>query len=155
MLGPLQMNGGSTPTHAFQAGSPAIDKGKSVAADVDQRGIIRPVDLSSVTNAAEGDGSDIGAFEMLAPTAARASISGRVIDRYGRGIRGAMVMVQGGDGIPKTAYSNTFGYYRIDGLPVGESFAVTVSARRYAFAAPTRFLNLADDISDLNFTASP
>ena len=157
-LASLGNNGGTTPTHALNAGSPAIDQGRSSlgsdADQTDQRGQARPVDLV-IVNAVGGDGSDIGAFEMLAPTATRASISGRVVDRYGRGIRGAMVIVQGADGIPKTAYSNTLGYYRIDGLPVGESFVVTVSARRYAFAAPTRFVNLSDDISDLNFTALP
>jgi hypothetical protein len=68
-LGPLQNNGGPTFTHALLPGSPAIDKGKrdaisSLAVSTDQRGSPRPFDLSSIANAAGGDGSDIGAFEL-------------------------------------------------------------------------------------------
>ncbi len=67
-LGPLQNNGGPSPTHALLAGSPALDKGKrnaitALALDTDQRGLVRPVDFAEVPNATGGDGSDIGAFE--------------------------------------------------------------------------------------------
>jgi CSLREA domain-containing protein len=60
LLDPLADNGGGTPTHALQAGSPAIDAGDDAAClAVDQRGFVRPAD---------GDGDalakcDIGAFE--------------------------------------------------------------------------------------------
>jgi Bacterial Ig domain len=63
-LGPLQNNGGPTPTHALGAGSIATDQGHSSGASVDQRGETRPCDLASVANAAGGDGGDVGAFEV-------------------------------------------------------------------------------------------
>jgi VCBS repeat-containing protein len=63
-LGPLAANGGPTPTHALLAGSVAIDKGHASGATTDQRGLTRPCDLASVTNAAGGDGGDAGAFEL-------------------------------------------------------------------------------------------
>ena len=63
-LGPLQNNGGPTPTHAPGSGSVAIDKGHSSGATADQRGLVRPCDLASVTNATGGDGGDAGAFEV-------------------------------------------------------------------------------------------
>jgi hypothetical protein len=54
LLGPLQDNGGPTPTMALLPGSPAIDAGDTAAAPwLDQRGIARPV----------GSAADIGAFE--------------------------------------------------------------------------------------------
>ena len=62
-LGPLQYNGGPTPTRALQAGSGARDKGESSGATTDQRGELRPCDDASIVNAPGGDGSDIGAFE--------------------------------------------------------------------------------------------
>jgi hypothetical protein len=62
LLGPLQDNGGPTPTMAPLFGSPVIDAGNA-AAGVDQRGFPRPVDLASIPNAAGGNGSDIGAVE--------------------------------------------------------------------------------------------
>jgi hypothetical protein len=51
-LGPLQDNGGPTPTHALLPGSPAIDTSSACPA-TDQRGVTRP----------QGAGCDIGAFE--------------------------------------------------------------------------------------------
>ena len=66
-LAPLADNGGPTSTHALFAGSPAIDKGKDLSGTgKDQRGRTRPRDEASITNAAGGDGSDIGAFEGTA-----------------------------------------------------------------------------------------
>jgi CSLREA domain-containing protein len=57
-LGPLQFNGGRTPTHALLPGSPAIDAGCPVACEPrDQRGVPRP----------QGHACDIGAFEAHAP----------------------------------------------------------------------------------------
>jgi len=68
MLGPLQFNGGPTPTMALLAGSPAIDQGNAFGFSTDQRGAPRPFDFTSVANASGGDGSDIGAFEAGNPT---------------------------------------------------------------------------------------
>jgi hypothetical protein len=62
-LGPLLDYGGSTPTMALRAGSPAIDRGKSFGRTVDQRGGGR-FDDPDIDNAAGGDGSDIGAYEI-------------------------------------------------------------------------------------------
>ena len=64
LIGPLQMNGGPTPTRALLTGSPAIDKGKNFEIHTDQRGHRRPYDYSPIPNASGGDGSDIGAFEL-------------------------------------------------------------------------------------------
>jgi hypothetical protein len=66
-LEPLADNGGPTPTHALRADSPALDRGNSFGAGVDQRGLPRPSDFASLSNTEGGDGSDIGAFELQAP----------------------------------------------------------------------------------------
>jgi CSLREA domain-containing protein len=83
LLVPLANNGGLTLTHAFHANSPALDKGwraaerdGTPAETTDQCGTKRPIDFPNVTNAGayngtfiEGDGTDIGAFELpLLPT---------------------------------------------------------------------------------------
>ncbi len=63
-LGPLQDNGGATPTMAPQCGSVAIDKGIANSLSTDQRGagFARTVDDPTIADAA--DGTDVGAFEL-------------------------------------------------------------------------------------------
>jgi predicted outer membrane repeat protein len=63
-LGPLQNNGGPTPTMLPNPGSPLIDAGDNTVAmlTTDQRGFTRPVDIAGVPNV--GDGTDIGAVEV-------------------------------------------------------------------------------------------
>src|SRR5438477_2112730 len=66
----LQNNGGPTKTIALLFGSPAIDKATSLGLTgnltTDQRGtgFKRAFDDTSIANAAGGDGTDIGAFEV-------------------------------------------------------------------------------------------
>lgn len=68
-LGPLRDNGGPTQTQALpSSGSPANDKGHSSGSNTDQRGFTRPIDNPGISNATDGDGSDIGAFEVQAST---------------------------------------------------------------------------------------
>jgi hypothetical protein len=64
LIGPLQGNGGPTPTHALLSGSPAVDQGNSFGVSVDQRGRLRPFDYPFIPNPLNGDGSDVGAFEV-------------------------------------------------------------------------------------------
>ena len=63
-LGPLQNNGGPVPTRELQSGSIAIDQGHSSGSTADARGLTRPCDQASITNATGGDGADVGAFEV-------------------------------------------------------------------------------------------
>ena len=44
--------------------SRVINQGNSSGVSFDQRGKARPFDFGSITNATNGDGSDIGAFEL-------------------------------------------------------------------------------------------
>jgi subtilisin-like proprotein convertase family protein len=64
-LGPLQLNGGSTPTHALLSNSAALDAGDNSGSGVqyDQRGpgFVRTAEQPLVS---VGDGTDIGAYEL-------------------------------------------------------------------------------------------
>ena len=62
MLGPLQLNGGPTPTHALLPGSPAVDAGSNLGCPADdQRGVPRPLETTLGFRIC-----DIGAFEFEA-----------------------------------------------------------------------------------------
>jgi hypothetical protein len=69
LLGPLQDNGGPAPTMLPAANSPAVDHGSAFGLTTDERGQVRPVDLTSTPNstAPGADGSDIGAVEVQGP----------------------------------------------------------------------------------------
>jgi predicted outer membrane repeat protein len=74
-LGPLQFNGGPTPTHALLCGSPAIDAGTNFSGSAtDQRGFPRTFDNPGIPNFAFAfymmlsDGTDIGAYELVNTT---------------------------------------------------------------------------------------
>jgi hypothetical protein len=74
----LANNGGPTQTLALQPSSPVIDKGSSggvTDATHDQRGFARPVEFSGIPNAAGGDSTDIGAFEVQLACAGQATPS--------------------------------------------------------------------------------
>jgi hypothetical protein len=66
LLGPLQDNGGPSPTMLPAANSPAVDQGAAFGLPSDERGVIRPIDFPTIPNSAApgADGSDIGAAEL-------------------------------------------------------------------------------------------
>ena len=89
----------------------------------------------------------------LAPTAANASVSGRVLGSNGRGVSGAHVMMQDQSGNTVWATTNPFGYYRFASVPVGQSYLVTPRHKRHTYE--TRSVTIHDDVGGLDFTPQP
>lgn len=88
-------------------------------------------------------------------TAAATSVSGRVTDSSGTPMNRTLVsIVNTSTGEARQAYTNQFGKYRFDGLPVGDFYIVTVSSHKVGFVNGTRSFTLDDAIGDLDFTAS-
>lgn len=142
-LGPLQNNGGTTPTHLPKPGSRAIDAGNSTGLTADQRGtgFLRVVDLLRA-NAPGGDGSDIGAVELQTePPPTTASIFGRLRRPAGTSLANTRVYVIDQQGLMRTATSSSFGEFSFSGLPVGQNYTVGVSSKRYRFAVRSLFLD--------------
>jgi CSLREA domain-containing protein len=95
-------------------------------------------------------------LQFLAPTSAEASISGRVTTANGNGIRNAIVKLTGGRLTePRYVATGAFGSYVFDGLAVGETYLIQVSAKRFRFAQPSRIFTLQDNVTDMDFTANP
>jgi len=92
---------------------------------------------------------------ILGPTVATLSLSGRVMDSLGYGIRGARLTIEGG-GLesPRMVPTNAFGYYSFQRLSLG-TYVVTVSAKRYSFAQSTRTVTLLDNVGGFDFLETP
>ncbi len=148
-LGALANNGGQTDTHAPASASPAVDQGKAFGSTTDQRGLTRPIDNLSIANAAGGDGSDIGAFEVQLASAATVTISGRIltadVTADGRGLRNARITLTDSQGVSRSVLTDSHGYFLFSDLTVGESVVINVSSRRYRFTP--RLLTIYDNIS--------
>ncbi|MEA3187115.1 MAG: trimeric autotransporter adhesin, partial [Chthoniobacter sp.] len=89
-LDALGDTGGPTLTHAPQAGSPAINKGKSSNSTTDQRGLARPVYAPGTSFPSGGDGSDIGAYEVQADQLAGCSEINRVVNTTNDSVAGSL-----------------------------------------------------------------
>ena len=85
------------------------------------------------------------------PTAAGASISGRVLSQKGRGIVGATVNITDQSGNSRTVRTNSFGYYSLTDNAAGQTYILTVKAKGYQFAPQTA--TLAENLEGFNFTA--
>ena len=164
-LGPLANNGGPTFTHMPAAGSPGHDKGCAFGAVSDQRGYQRTVDWPGITNGTctgseslgvVGIGPDIGAVELLAPTAANAMISGRVLGANGRGLANVYVSAidMNGD-LVKFGRTNSFGYFTIFEVPAGADYIIEVSSKRHSFPKSSMLISVVNNVEGVIFVADP
>jgi len=102
-------------------------------------------------------GSVSSASLTIQPLAAGpASAQGRVVTSDGRGIKGAMIVVSGGNlSEPRIVVTNTFGFYRVPNLESGEAYVFTVMAKKYLFRENSIFVSLDGDLHGLDFIADP
>ena len=88
-------------------------------------------------------------YNALVPTAATASISGRVLDARGLPIADAYLYVQTNDGQILLVRSSSFGHYMFTGIEVGQSVFITVEHNRFTFEP--RSVMVADNVTELDF----
>ena len=99
------------------------------------------------------DAAGVDFEAVVAPTAANALISGRVTTSQGNGILNVIVTLTNSNGVVRQTRTGSFGYYSFDDLPVGETYILSVTAKSYIFANPTRVIGLQEDLADADFTA--
>ncbi len=87
--------------------------------------------------------------EMIVAAWPAVSLSGRVTTPSGLGLRNAVVNLTDDYGGRRTATTSSFGYYSFIGLPGGQRYEVSVSSRRYRFAA--RVVEVSSSLDDMNF----
>jgi uncharacterized delta-60 repeat protein len=96
----------------------------------------------------------VARLQNLAPTAANASIKGRVLTKFGRGISNAEITLQSDvSNEIKTVRTNSFGYYNFDDLQSGKNYILTINSKRYRFSQSSIFISLNEDFTEANFIA--
>jgi hypothetical protein len=89
------------------------------------------------------------------PTASAVAVSGRAALPNGQGLSGVIVTLNGGSlNETKQARTNSFGYYRFDDVPSGETYILTALSKRCIFENPMRVMNIFDNVSDADFIVS-
>lgn len=167
-----QVNGGILPNTAYQVRIPSSEFGVGqplnglfttrANADGSPNGDSRDSDGSLLSGnvianfVTGGAGVNNHTFDFgfyLAPTAASVSVGGRIQSADGRGIRNVVVTLTDADGQSVSTRTGAFGYYRFEGVEVGQTITVGVQAKQFNFNQPTRVISLEDAIEDLDFTA--
>ncbi len=156
-LSPLCSNGGAFPTHALLQNSMAINAGNNCVVNLscasnnppmalvnDQRGVGFSRNVGGTV--------DIGAFELLAPTAANVVISGKLSTPEGRGLRNTQVVLTDSHGNLRTVMSNSFGYFRFAEVEAGQTYIIGVRSKRYQFTPQILIIN--EDVTKLILTAN-
>lgn len=91
--------------------------------------------------------------QPLAPSAANAVVSGRVTTASGQGIRNVRISMAAGDGQLRYAVTGSFGFYRFDDVPVGQTYIMEIRSKRFRFEPSTRVITIMEDLADVSFTA--
>lgn len=79
-----------------------------------------------------------------------ASISGRAATADGTPISNALVGVFDGKTLIHSTRTNTFGYYRIENIPIGEKRVVSATSKEYSFEP--QFIDIFGDLTNVNLT---
>jgi hypothetical protein len=110
---------------------------------------LTPVGLASTDLVISHSHSDIQC--ALSPTAGGATIEGQVVDSGGRAISNVRIQMTDQDGTTWLTVTNQFGNFRLEDIPVGRTYFVEASHKRYTFGS--RVVRLEENISGIDFTS--
>jgi hypothetical protein len=84
----------------------------------------------------------------LSPTAANATISGKVVNQKNRPISRATISITDLNGsFSKTVTTNNFGGFSIDEIPSGTEYLITITRKGYSFNP--QIIGITEDLQDL------
>jgi hypothetical protein len=106
-----------------------------------------------------GSTSTGGTFDLRsgfwAPPA-EASIGGRVVTSTGRGLAAVLItIVDENDNPVGSVTTSSFGFFTVPDLPVGRTYILTAQKKRYRMDPANHFITLDEDVTGVNFVASP
>ncbi|HQU81559.1 MAG TPA: MBG domain-containing protein [Pyrinomonadaceae bacterium] len=94
-----------------------------------------------------------GQITLSVTTAQQATVSGRITAPDSKGLNGAIVSITGANGQTASVRTNNFGVFTVNGLPIGQTYIISVKAKGYTFTPQT--LNLLHDEENLEIAAQP
>jgi pimeloyl-ACP methyl ester carboxylesterase len=115
--------------------------------------VINPITILAVADNNIGMRSGLYQKTLLIPTAANASIRGR-ISNGNRGVRATLTLAKVNTGEVFTTRTNPFGYYRFDNLQVGAEYILTPLSKNYRFNPTNKLVSLTEDLNDQDFQVS-
>lgn len=80
-------------------------------------------------------GFEAGQITVSTDASAAFSVSGRLTTPEGQGLRNAVVRLTAADGSIRSVTTSSFGNYMFENVAAGAGYTLTVSSRRYRFAA--------------------
>lgn len=86
-------------------------------------------------------------------TAANTSVSGRVLTANGSGLNNAVIALIDLQGFFRSAVSSSFGYYRIEDVPVGSSYVISLASKRYTLTP--RVIQVTDELTEVDLVCEP
>ncbi len=91
------------------------------------------------------------------PEKANVSVAGKVKTPEGRPIKGAYIVIRDAstNDVVRSAYSSSFGFYRLDQIETGKTYVLSITHRRYLFALPAQLLEINEERSGVDFTGEP
>lgn len=98
----------------------------------------------------------IGGFwtaDLVAPTSAMVSISGKVTTSKGNGIRNVVVTLTDAAGNVRTTGTGSLGFYHFTNVEVGQTYILQVQAKKYFFPNPAQVVTINDELTNMDFTA--
>lgn len=113
--------------------------------------LLTPVGLASTDLVIAHSHSDIHC--SLSPSAAPATVSGRITNASGQPVSHARIRIMDQNGGSWTGMSGSFGEYSIDEIPVGLTYLIEVEHKRYSFGS--RVISVEDNVANVDFAAEP
>jgi uncharacterized repeat protein (TIGR01451 family) len=148
-----QTTASGTNVAASQASSDTLDNLTATLQSI-QGGVTPPSDGGLIPQPQQTNSVNPTVAFILSPTAAEASISGRVLSSTGLTVARALVTVL--DPVTqttKTGYTNISGAFAISGLEVGKLYSVSVTHPNFTFTNSAQTFVVNDNVSGLVFVA--
>ncbi|MEP7213310.1 MAG: Ig-like domain repeat protein [Acidobacteriota bacterium] len=92
--------------------------------------------------------------QVVGPTAANVSVSGRIVSADGRGIPSARVFITDSAGYARYIVTNPFGYYRFLDVQAGGTYIISVSSKGYVFEPSSIVRQIGEDAADVDFVGN-